>query len=108
MEITFNGLALLGPVGRRRTYLKVPVAWAQARPPASKIVASVKAMVAAMREADVPAVVSNTAGTFVCNHLMYGVLHLLGYDHAEPDEEKEMFGLQRRLLLTFLATRGKS
>ena len=35
----------------------------------------------------------------------HGILHLLGYDHAEPEEEKEMFGLQRRLLLTFLATR---
>lgn len=35
----------------------------------------------------------------------HGILHLLGYDHAEPDEEKEMFELQRRLLLTFLATR---
>jgi probable rRNA maturation factor len=38
----------------------------------------------------------------------HGILHLLGYDHAEPDEEKEMFGLQRRLLLTFLATRGRA
>ena len=37
----------------------------------------------------------------------HGILHLLGYDHAEPDEEKEMFGLQRRLLLTYLSTRGK-
>lgn len=36
----------------------------------------------------------------------HGILHLLGYDHAEPDEEKEMFALQRRLLLTFLAERG--
>jgi probable rRNA maturation factor len=36
----------------------------------------------------------------------HGILHLLGYDHAEPDEEREMFGLQRRLLLTFLATRS--
>ena len=35
----------------------------------------------------------------------HGILHLLGYDHAEPEEEKEMFALQRRLLLTFLATR---
>jgi probable rRNA maturation factor len=35
----------------------------------------------------------------------HGILHLLGYDHAEPEEEKEMFGLQRRLLLTFLAGR---
>ena len=35
----------------------------------------IKAMVAAMSKADVPAEVSNSAGTFVCNHLIYGVLH---------------------------------
>ncbi len=28
----------------------------------------------------------------------HGILHLLGYDHAEPEEHKEMFGLQARLL----------
>lgn len=35
----------------------------------------------------------------------HGMLHLLGYDHAEEAEKEEMFALQRRLLLTFLATR---
>ncbi len=38
----------------------------------------------------------------------HGILHLLGYDHAEPDEEREMFELQRQLLLTFLAGRGRT
>lgn len=37
----------------------------------------IKAMVASIREAGVPASVSNTAGTYVCNHLMYGVLYTL-------------------------------
>ena len=37
----------------------------------------IKAMVQAIREAGFPASVSNTAGTFVCNHLMYGVLYTL-------------------------------
>jgi probable rRNA maturation factor len=35
----------------------------------------------------------------------HGILHLLGFDHVEPQEEREMFSLQRRLLLTFLASR---
>lgn len=35
----------------------------------------VKAMVQAIRDAGLPSSVSNTAGTFVCNHLMYGVLY---------------------------------
>ncbi len=38
---------------------------------------------------------------------VHGLLHLLGYDHAEPDERREMFELQRVLLLTFLATRDR-
>ncbi|MBC9956901.1 rRNA maturation RNase YbeY [Yimella sp. cx-51] len=37
---------------------------------------------------------------------VHGILHLLGFDHAEPDERKEMFDLQRTLLLTFLARRS--
>lgn len=38
----------------------------------------------------------------LCTH---GMLHLLGYDHAEEAERNEMFDLQRKLLLTFLAGR---
>ncbi|HFI0567050.1 TPA: pyroglutamyl-peptidase I [Streptococcus suis] len=36
----------------------------------------IKAMVEAIRSAGIPASVSNTAGTFVCNHLMYQALYL--------------------------------
>lgn len=35
----------------------------------------IKAMVQVMKEAGIPASVSNTAGTYVCNHIMYGVLY---------------------------------
>lgn len=43
----------------------------------------IKAMVGKIREAQIPASVSNTAGTFVCNHLMYGILYTLAnhYPH---------------------------
>jgi pyroglutamyl-peptidase len=65
-------------------------------PPAYFSTLPVKAMVAAMRRAGVPAEVSNSAGTFVCNHLMYGVLHFLaasgkraraGFVHVPASEE---------------------
>jgi len=36
----------------------------------------IKAAAAALREAGLPAIVSNSAGTFVCNHLFYGLMHL--------------------------------
>ena len=39
----------------------------------------------------------------LCTH---GILHLLGFDHAEPDDEKEMFGLQRDLLTAWQVGRA--
>jgi probable rRNA maturation factor len=42
-------------------------------------------------------------------HLLcaHGVLHLLGYDHGEPQEEREMFGLQTHLLQSWSAARRR-
>lgn len=37
----------------------------------------IKAMVKHMNENKIPATVSNTAGTFVCNHVMYGILYMI-------------------------------
>ena len=38
----------------------------------------------------------------LCTH---GILHLLGYDHAEPEEHATMFGLQDRLLAAWRSER---
>ena len=40
----------------------------------------------------------------LCTH---GILHLLGYDHGEPDEEREMFELQSRILADWTAQTGR-
>ena len=37
----------------------------------------IKAMVEEIKKANIPASISNTAGTYVCNHIMYGLLYLL-------------------------------
>ncbi|XVV04222.1 pyroglutamyl-peptidase I [Actinosynnema sp. CA-248983] len=41
----------------------------------------VKACVAALQAAGIPAAVSHTAGTFVCNHVFYGLMHLVATEH---------------------------
>ena len=43
-------------------------------------------------------------------HLLtvHGVLHLLGYDHGEPEQEREMFGLQDKLLAGWRAARQEA
>jgi pyroglutamyl-peptidase len=41
----------------------------------------VKACAAAIRAAGTPASVSHTAGTYVCNHVFYALMHLLAADH---------------------------
>lgn len=43
----------------------------------------IKAMAEEIRKAGVPASVSNTAGTYVCNHLMYGVLYTLANKYPD-------------------------
>lgn len=43
----------------------------------------VKACVAAMRRAGLPAMVSNTAGTFVCNHILYALMDIVR-QHPTP------------------------
>ena len=48
---------------------------------------------------------AQTAGHSTLEELLllttHGILHLLGFDHAEPEEEKEMFGIQRDILVGF-------
>lgn len=48
---------------------------------------------------------AETAGHPAINEILllvtHGMLHLVGFDHAEPEEEKEMFDLQKKLLAEF-------
>ncbi|NMP26316.1 pyroglutamyl-peptidase I [Rahnella sp. SAP-1] len=43
----------------------------------------IKAVVSGLREAGIPAMVSQTAGTYVCNHVMYGLLHRLAQGNCK-------------------------
>ena len=89
-----------------------PAAWFSSLP--------VKAIVAALREQGIPASVSQTAGTFVCNHVMYGLLDALqgkagtkgGFIHipylpeqaaAHPGEASMAVGTVRAALETAIA-----
>lgn len=49
-----------------------------------------------------------TAGHELINEILllvtHGMLHLVGFDHAEPEEEAEMFGLQKQILHDFYAS----
>jgi probable rRNA maturation factor len=48
---------------------------------------------------------AKTAGHSVLDEIelltAHGLLHLLGFDHAEPEDEREMFGVQRDILVGF-------
>ena len=45
-------------------------------PDAYLLTLPIKAMVENIKSANIPASVSNTAGTFICNHVAYGMAHL--------------------------------
>jgi pyroglutamyl-peptidase len=66
-------------------------------PPAYFATIPVKAVTRAIRAAGVPVEVSNSAGTYVCNHLLYGMLHFIaasgtnargGFIHVPYAEEQ--------------------
>ena len=45
----------------------------------------IKAMVEKIHEAGIPASISNTAGTFICNHVLYGVRYMC--EHKYPGKK---------------------
>jgi probable rRNA maturation factor len=55
---------------------------------------------------------AETAGHSALDEMLllttHGILHLLGFDHAEPDEEKKMFGIQREILSGFALAERRS
>ncbi len=71
VAINVDDASILDNAGRQ----PVDQAIAQEGPAAYFTTLPIKAMVAAMREAGLRAGVSQTAGTFVCNHVFYGLMH---------------------------------
>jgi pyroglutamyl-peptidase len=75
----------------------------------------IKAIVAALHQAGLPAAVSQTAGTFVCNHVFFGLMHLLrrrpglrgGFVHV-PTEQTLPLPEQVRGVRLILATALRS
>lgn len=75
----------------------------------------IKAMVRDLRAAGIPAAVSNTAGTFVCNHLFFGLMHRIairpvagmrgGFIHIPylPEQVAQRPGLPSMALATVVA-----
>jgi probable rRNA maturation factor len=61
---------------------------------------------------EVAAAQAETAGHSMESELFllttHGVLHLLGYDHGEPDTEREMFELQTSLVSEWAAASGRA
>jgi len=71
VAINVDDASILDNAGRQ----PVDQAIAEEGPAAYFTSLPIKAMVAAMREAGLRAGVSQTAGTFVCNHVFYGLMH---------------------------------
>ncbi|WP_122034630.1 pyroglutamyl-peptidase I [Aliivibrio sp. EL58] len=70
----------------------------------------IKAMVSEIQQKGIPAQVSNTAGTFVCNHLFYGIQHYLkdtnirhGFIHIPLLPEQSVDGSQPTMKLEQIA-----
>ncbi|OCH03842.1 pyroglutamyl-peptidase I [Aliivibrio fischeri] len=70
----------------------------------------IKAMVSEIQAQGIPATVSNTAGTFVCNHLFYGIQHYLkdtnvrhGFVHIPLLPEQSVDGSQPTMKLEQIA-----
>lgn len=70
----------------------------------------VEKMAQAIRDAQIPATVSNTAGTFVCNDVLYSLLHhfgntatRIGFIHVPPLPEQSETGMPLNRIVTALS-----